>query len=87
MFNIKSCKKFISHKEIFYMKNAIIIGASSGIGKELAKVLSNNGYNVGIAARRKELLEDLKKELKTNTFIKQIDVSEFEEAKKCLTSF
>ena len=28
-------------------KNAIIIGASSGIGKELAKILSNNNYIIG----------------------------------------
>ncbi len=28
------------------MKKSIIIGASSGIGKELAKILSNEGYIV-----------------------------------------
>ncbi|MFJ8260972.1 hypothetical protein ACIQ4I_03290 [Rummeliibacillus sp. NPDC094406] len=33
------------------MKKAIIIGASSGIGKELTKILSVEGYIVGIVAR------------------------------------
>ena len=43
------------------MKKAIIIGASSGIGQELAKILTNTNYKVGITGRRKENLEDLKK--------------------------
>lgn len=38
-------------------KSAIILGASSGIGLELAKVLSARGYRLGIAARRLELLQ------------------------------
>ncbi len=42
------------------MKKAIIIGASSGIGKELATLLVNNNYQVGITGRRKELLEEVK---------------------------
>ena len=42
------------------MKKAIIIGATSGIGKELANLLVNNNYKVGITGRRKELLEEVK---------------------------
>jgi short chain dehydrogenase len=42
------------------MKRAIVIGASSGIGKELATVLSQNGFAVGIMARRIDLLEELR---------------------------
>ena len=41
------------------MKKAIIIGASSGIGKELAILLADNGYKVGITGRRTELLNEL----------------------------
>jgi short-subunit dehydrogenase len=37
-------------------KKAIIMGASSGMGKELAKILSGNDYIVGLAARRIDLL-------------------------------
>jgi short-subunit dehydrogenase len=38
------------------MKKAIIIGATSGIGKELAKLLSIEGYSLGISGRRLHLL-------------------------------
>lgn len=57
-------------------QKAIIIGASSGIGKELAKILAKNGYEVGLCARRLPLLEELQKEISAKTYIKQIDVSQ-----------
>ncbi len=57
------------------MNKAIIIGASSGIGRELAKILDSHGYNVGIAGRRLNLLRDLQSTLTNNSYIKQIDVS------------
>ncbi len=60
--------------------NAIVIGASSGIGRELARVLSEQGYAVGIAARRLELLEELQRQLPGPSFIRQIDVSQTDEA-------
>ena len=41
------------------MKNAIIIGASSGIGYELAIQLAKKGYQLGLMARRQELLIEL----------------------------
>ena len=61
-------------------KKAVVIGASSGIGKELAKVLSQNGYTVGLAARRVDLMEGLEKELFGTSYIKRIDVSEADAA-------
>jgi short-subunit dehydrogenase len=42
------------------MKKAIIIGATSGIGKELALILAENGYRVGLTGRRALLLQELK---------------------------
>jgi short-subunit dehydrogenase len=42
------------------MKKAIIIGATSGIGKGLAQKLANENYVVGITGRRSELLNELK---------------------------
>lgn len=38
------------------MKRAIVIGASSGIGREVAKLLLQQGWTLGVAARRVELL-------------------------------
>jgi short-subunit dehydrogenase len=61
-------------------KKAVIMGASSGIGKELAKILSGNGYIVGLAARRINLLDELQKELPNKSFVKQIDVSKPQDA-------
>jgi len=57
------------------MKNAIIVGASSGIGKELAKILSDSGIAVGIAARRISLLHEFGANLDGVVIIKEIDVA------------
>lgn len=58
------------------MKNAIIIGASSGIGRELALQLLENGFRVGIAARRVELLEEVKKMAPDRVFVQVMDLLE-----------
>jgi len=58
------------------MKIAIIIGATSGIGKELARLLVGDGYKVGITGRRTELLESLKSENPDSYFIKSFDVKD-----------
>ncbi len=42
-------------------KTVLVTGASAGIGKATAIYLSQNGYNVYGAARRKEKLEELTK--------------------------
>jgi short-subunit dehydrogenase len=41
------------------MNRAIIIGATSGIGKELAMLLVRDGFKVGITGRREILLNEL----------------------------
>jgi short-subunit dehydrogenase len=45
------------------MKKAMVIGASSGIGRELAKTLAGKGYAVDIMARRAYLLNELRTEI------------------------
>lgn len=54
---------------------ALITGASSGIGRDMARILSEKGYDLILVARRKTRLEQLKKELKTNVEIVCLDVS------------
>lgn len=66
------------------MSKAIIIGASSGIGRELAKVLSNERYSIGLVARRSELLYQLQKELPITSYVKGIDVSKQDDAMRKL---
>lgn len=41
------------------MKRAIVIGASSGIGLEVARLLLQQGWTLGVAARRVELLQSI----------------------------
>jgi short-subunit dehydrogenase len=62
------------------VKSAVIIGASSGIGRALAVALSVDGYRIGAVARRTELLLQLQGELKGPCLIKTIDVSHSESA-------
>lgn len=42
----------------------LITGASSGIGRDMARILAKKGYNLVLVARNKEELEKLAKELK-----------------------
>jgi uncharacterized protein len=42
---------------------AIVTGASSGIGAELARGLARRGHNVGLVARRRDRLQELADEL------------------------
>lgn len=63
---------------------ALITGASSGIGRDMARYLSSLGYDLVIVARREELLKELKNDLKTNVEIEVVDVSSDE---KCYELF
>lgn len=45
------------------MKYVLITGASSGIGKQLAREFAKKGHNLLLTARREELLKELKEEL------------------------
>jgi len=63
---------------------AIIIGATSGIGRELAKQMSDYGYIVGITGRRSELLVSLEEELSHKCFKLTMDLTDISESVKGL---
>ena len=54
---------------------ALITGASSGMGRDMARILAKKGYDLILVARRKERLQELKKELNTNVTIISMDLS------------
>ena len=58
---------------------ALITGASSGIGKDFAKILSNTYDELVLVARDSNKLEEVKKELEVNTKIKTVsmDLSDY----------
>ena len=54
---------------------ALITGASSGIGRDMARYMSRLGYDLVIVARNKDSLEKLKQELNTNIEVIAMDLS------------
>ena len=59
-------------------KTAIVFGATSGIGKELAKLLVNDAYHVIITGRRMEKLKEIQSENPNGYTVKQHDVTNIE---------
>lgn len=56
-------------------KRAIVMGATSGIGQEVARLLAANGYEVGIAGRREERLVQMSQATPGIVAYRQIDVT------------
>ena len=61
---------------------ALITGASSGMGRDMAKILSQKGYDLILVARDEKKLEEVKKQLKSETQIVVMDISKEENCKK-----
>lgn len=58
------------------MKKAIIVGASSGIGQEVAKLLLAEGWTLGVAARREDKLLELQALAPDRVEVMTIDVTQ-----------
>ena len=65
-------------------KKAIIVGASSGIGYEVARLLLQEGWRLGLAARRTETLEALRREFQDQVVYAPIDVTQEESEERLL---
>lgn len=57
-------------------KRAVIMGATSGIGYEVARLLLSEGWKLGLAERREENLRKLQSEFPGQVCIKAIDVKD-----------
>ena len=54
---------------------ALITGASSGIGRELARVFAANGYDLVVTARRADKLQEISDEVATNVTVLPLDLA------------
>ncbi len=61
---------------------ALITGASSGIGRDIARELSKRGYDLVLVARNLERLNEIKEELKTNVEVVSMDISDSKNCEK-----
>lgn len=71
------------------MKTALITGASSGIGRELALELTRRGWRVALLARRKDLLDETAMEIAQNggeALALECDVTSPEEVERAVRS-
>ena len=68
------------------MKKVIIIGATSGIGRELANLFSKNRYAVGITGRRDAILKEMQQNLPGEIHTKCMDISDYNKASEQLNS-
>ena len=57
------------------MKRIVIVGATSGIGLEVARLCIRAGWRVGAAGRRKEALEALRSEAPGQVETETIDIT------------
>ena len=57
------------------MKRIVIVGATSGIGREVARQLLRRGYRIGVAGRRETALQELKAEAPQQVACHKLDVT------------
>ena len=66
---------------------ALVTGASSGIGRDIAKELSKRGYDLILVARNVERLEEVKKQIQTKAEIISMDISKEENCEKLFQDY
>ena len=72
--------------ESYELKGRVVVmGASSGMGREVARQLLRKGWRVGVAARRKEALDELCSEFPQQAVAEQIDVTNEDAAERLLS--
>jgi len=72
------------HQELPEYEKAIIIGATSGIGRELARILTRHNFKVGITGRREHLLKELQNENPAQYIYRAFDIRDLSKTAKNL---
>lgn len=67
-------------------RTALVTGASMGIGRGIAAALAREGVRLAVVARRRNLLEELQKELKTKLVIVECDLLREDSVEKIATA-
>lgn len=67
------------------MKKAIIIGATSGIGRSITQQLTDKGWEVGIAGRRQDVMQEMQSKNLNIIATQEIDVTNENAPEKLLT--
>jgi len=65
----------LNEGEACAMNRAIVIGATSGMGRELVKLLARDGWRVAACGRRTELLAELKSHTPGNVITRAFDIT------------
>lgn len=65
-------------------KKAIIVGASSGMGRELCRILVRHDWAVGITGRRENLLNEIQSEAAGQVFYRAFDIRDMSKTAKSL---
>lgn len=68
------------------MKKAVVIGATSGIGRAVALALGARGYAVGVTGRRVHLLDRVLADLPASADSAAMDVTELDEARRTFSA-
>jgi short-subunit dehydrogenase len=58
------------------MKKAVVVGCSTGIGRELARSLARDGWTLGLAGRSRPGMESLRAECGGGAVVKELDLSD-----------
>ncbi len=66
-------------------RRAVVVGATSGIGLEVVKVLSEQGWTIGVAGRRGEILSEMERTVPTVVACQCIDVNDADAADALVT--
>ena len=79
------CAVIANDEAMTRSRKAIIVGASSGIGREVARLLLSDGWHLGVAARREEPLQELKALAPERVEVMTIDVTESDAGERLMS--